>query len=79
MSPTAGAPVRLRAQVIDNNDGGVGRVRRSCGLSDDDRGVRRGQGICDAPKVSETTKEAAVARRRARGIYDSDRGVDGGR
>ena len=34
----------LRAQYIDDNDDGVGRVRRTCGLRNDDGGVGRGRG-----------------------------------
>ena len=59
----AGAEVCLRAQLIDNDNGGVGK----------------GRGIDDASKVLETTTEAAGARQRAQGIYDDDRGVGGGR
>ena len=53
----------LRAEVIDDYGGGVGRVRRAKGLSDNDGGINRGRGIRDASKVSETTTEAAGARR----------------
>ena len=55
--------MRLWAQGIDNNDGGVRRVIQACELSDDDRGVGRGQGIYDVSVGSETTTEAAGARR----------------
>ena len=48
----------LRAQVIDNEGGGVGRVREARGLSDNDGGVGRGQGIENASKGSETMTEA---------------------
>ena len=54
----------LRAQDIDNN-GGVGRVRRSRVLSDDDRGVGRGRGIDNTSEGSETMTEAAGARQRS--------------
>ena len=52
----------LRAEGIDNNNGGVIRVRRSKGLNGNDGGVGRGQGIRDASEGSETTTEAAGAR-----------------
>ena len=54
----AEAPVCLRAEGIDNSDGGVGRLRRAKGLSDDDGGVGRGRGLRDASEVLETTSEA---------------------
>ena len=47
--------MRLRDQGIDNDDGGVGRVRRARGLSNDDGGVENGRGIYDVSKVLETT------------------------
>ena len=56
----------LRAQGIDNEGGGVVRVRQARGLSDDDRCVGRGQGIDNASEVLEKTTEAARARQRAR-------------
>ena len=49
------APVRLQAQGIDDNDGGVSRVRWAHGLRDNDRGVGRGRGIYKASKGLETT------------------------
>ena len=67
----------LRDQGIDNNRGGVGRVRLAHGLSNDNRGVDRGRGIDDASKGLETTTEAAGARQRAQGIYDNNGDVDG--
>ena len=78
-SLTAEAPVRLRAQDIDNDNGGVGRVRRACGLSNNGGGVGRGQGIYEAIKRSQTATEAAGTRQQAQGIYDKDRGIGGGR
>ena len=69
----------LRDQGIDNNEAGVGRVRRACGLNNDDRRVSRGQGIDDTSEGLETTAEAARARRRARGIYDDNEVVGWGR
>ena len=42
------ALVHLRAQGIDDDDGGVKRVRRARALSNDNLGVGRGQGIDDA-------------------------------
>ena len=55
----------LRAQVIDDNDGGVDKGIQDQGLRDNDGGVGGGRGIDDASKGSETTAEAAGARRRA--------------
>ena len=69
----------LRDHGIDNDDGVVGRVRRSLRLSDNEGGVGRVQGIDDASEGLETTAEAAGDRRRSRGIYDNVRGVGGGR
>ena len=69
----------LRDQGIDDNNGGVGRVRWDRGLSDNDGGFVRGRVIRNASEVSETTREAAGSRQRARGIYNEDRGVGGGR
>ena len=68
----------LRAQGIDNNNSGVGRVRRARGLSNDERGVGRGRGIYDASEGLETTAEAAGNRQRPQRIYDEDIGVGGG-
>ena len=64
ISPTAEAPVCLQSQGIDNDndDGGVVRLRRARGLSDNDGGVGKGRGVDDASNVSETTTEAAGAR-----------------
>ena len=69
----------LRAEGIDDNNGGVGRVRRAKGLSDDDVGVGIVRGIRDVSEGSETTAEAAGDRRRAQGIYGNNRGVRGGK
>ena len=69
----------LRAQVIDNNKRGVGRVRRARGLRNNDVGFGRGQGMHNASKGSETMNEAAGARRRDRGIYNNNGSVGGGR
>ena len=55
MSPTAEVLVCLRAQGIDNDDVGVGRVRRARGISDNDRGVGRGKEIRDVSEGLETT------------------------
>ena len=57
--------MRLRDQGIDDYNGGVRRVRLARGISDNSGGVRRGHGIYDVSEGSETTAEAAVARRRA--------------
>ena len=78
-SPTAEAPVCLQARGIDNDNGGVVRVRRASRLSNYNGGIGRGRGIRNASEGPETTTEAAGARRRSRGIYDDDRGVGGGR
>ena len=48
----------LQAQGIDDNDGGIGRVIRACGLSNDDVGLGRGRRIHDTSKGLETTTEA---------------------
>ena len=45
------AEVCLRAQVIDNDNDGVGRGRRAGGISDDKGGIGRGRGIYNASKV----------------------------
>ena len=55
----------LRAEGIDDNGGGVGRVRWAKLISNYDGGVDRGQGIGDAFKGLETTPEAAGDRRRS--------------
>ena len=77
MSLTAELPVFLRDQGTDDNNDGDGRVRRDRGLGNDEGGVGRGQGIYNLSKESDTTTEAAGARRRPRGMYDNDRGVGG--
>ena len=79
MSPTTEAPVCLRAQGINNDNGGVGRARQACGISDNDGGVGRVQGIHNASKGLETTAEVAGARRLDQGIYDDGGGVGRGR
>ena len=45
----------LRDQIIDENNGVIDRERQACGLSDDDGGVSRGQGIDCASEGLETT------------------------
>ena len=50
--------MRLWDQGIDNNNDGVGRVRRAGRISNDGGGVGRGRGIYDASKGLETTTEA---------------------
>ena len=50
--------VCLRAQFIDNDNSGVGRVRRARRLINNDRGVFIGRGIYDVSKGLETTAEA---------------------
>ena len=69
----------LRAQSIDDDNGGGIRARWSHVRSDDEGGIGRGQGIDDASKVLETTTEAKGDRRQAQGIYNDDGGVRGGR
>ena len=49
----------LQGQGIED-DGGIGRVRRARGLSNDDEGVVRGRGIDDVSKGLETTTEASA-------------------
>ena len=56
---TAEAAVCLQAQGIDNDNGGIGRVRLGRGLSNDDGGVGRGRGIDNAYEGLEKTAEAA--------------------
>ena len=68
----------LQAQGIYDNAGVVNRVRQSRRLSDDNGGVGRGQGIDNVSEESETTIEAAGARRQEQGIYNDD-GVVGRR
>ena len=58
--------MRLWDQGIDDNDGGAGILRRSRRISNDYGGFGRIQGIHIASKGSETTTEAAGARRRAK-------------
>ena len=70
----------LRSQGIDNNDDGdVGEERWCRGLSDDNGGIGRGQGIYNMSKGLETTTEVAGVRQRPKEIYDNDGGVDEGR
>ena len=54
--------VCLWDQGIDKDNYGVGRVRQSCRLSDDNGGIFRGQGIYNASEESETTTETERAR-----------------
>ena len=62
----------LQAQGIDDEDGGISRVRRAHGLGNNDRGIVRGRGIRNASEGSETTTEEAGARQRAWWIYDNN-------
>ena len=48
-----------RAQGIGGNNSVVDRVRQARGISNDDGGVGRGQGIDDATKGMKTTTEAS--------------------
>ena len=76
-SPTAEAPVCLRDQGIDDNNGGVDRVRWAGGLSDNNGGVDRGRVICNVSEVLEITMEEAGARQPYQGIYNNNGGVRG--
>ena len=78
-SLTAEAPVCFRAEGFEDNNIDVWRVRHTKGLSDDDGGISRQQGIRDAPKESETTTDAEGDRRRSRRICNNDRSFEGGR
>ena len=69
----------LQDQVIDNAGGSIDRVRRARSLSDDNRGVVRGQGIRDASEESKIMMKAAGARRRDQGIYDNNGGAGKGK
>ena len=69
----------LKAQVIDDGDGGFGRLIRTRRLSNDNGGVRRGRGKRNTSKGLETTTEAAGAQRRAQGIYDGNGCIGGER
>ena len=71
--------MHLQTQYFDDDDGSVGRVRRARGISNNNRGIERGRGIYDVSEGSETTTDAAGARRRFQGIYDDVGGVSGGR
>ena len=62
MSPTAEASVCLQDQGIDDNDGGVRRLIRAIGLSDNGRGVDRGRLIYNAYKRLETTTKSTGSR-----------------
>ena len=52
----------LRDQGIDDDDGGISRVRRERGVSNNNRGVGRRQGIDDTSKGSETMTETTRVR-----------------
>ena len=51
----------LRDQGIDNNDGGVGIVRRACGPRYDNEGVDIGRRVRNTSERSETKTEATGA------------------
>ena len=72
-------PLCLQAQGTDNDVGIVGRVGQTHGLSNNDKGIRRGRGIDDAPEGSDKTTEAAGVRRRPLEIYNDNRGDGRGR
>ena len=67
----------LQAQVIGNNDGGVGGGRQAQGPSNNNGGVVRGQGIYNVSEISETMTETVGDQRRAQGTYDDNGGVSG--
>ena len=69
----------LLAQLIYDDEGGVGRGRQARGISNNKLGVGGGRGIYDASEVLDTMTEAVGARQRARGIYNDGGGVGGGR
>ena len=54
------AAVCLQAHGICDDSGGVNTVRQARGISNDDIGVGRGQGIDDAYKGLEKTAETAI-------------------
>ena len=58
----------LQTQGIDDNNGGVVRVRQAHRLSDNNGGVGRGRGIYDASEGLETTMEATRDRQRVQRI-----------
>ena len=62
----------LRDQGIDDDGGGVARVRWAHEISDKDGGVGRGQGIDDASEGSETTTEASRIQGRQRRLRRRD-------
>ena len=69
----------LQAQGIDNDNSVASRVTRAHRLSDNDGVVGRGRGINDASEGLETTTEAAGDIQWARGIYNNNGGVGGGK
>ena len=69
----------LRADSMDGDGGGAGRVRQAKGLINNDKGLGRGRGIRDAFKGLETMTEAVGDRQEAQGIYDDDGCIGGGR
>ena len=64
----------LRDQGIDDNDGVVARVRRSCGLNDYSGGVGKGRGIDDASEGFETMTEALRIQGRRQSLWRCDGG-----
>ena len=66
----------LRDQVIDDDDGVVDRVLWAHGLSDNDGGVGRGQGIDDASDGLETTTEFSIIQGRKRRLKHRDDGPE---
>ena len=72
MSPVVEAVVCLQAQDIDDDDGGVGRVRGVHGPSNNVKGVGRGQRNDKASKGLEKTAEAAKIRGQQRRLWRCD-------
>ena len=72
------AVVCLWAQLIENDEGGIGVGRQARGLRDENGGGGGGRGIDDASEMPEMATEAVGDRRRARRIYNNDGGVGGG-
>ena len=66
----------LQSRGIDDDDSGVGRVRRARGLSNNDGGVGRGRGIDDASEVLETTTEMSRIWEQQRRLWRCDDGPE---
>ena len=66
----------LQDKVIDDNNGVVGRVIRTRGLSDYNGGVDRGQGIDDVSEGLEITTEASRIQGQQRRMRRRDDGLE---